>query len=673
MRARAALPSWLLAVLVASLCPGAAGEGGAAADPRSAVLSAARDDLAELRLGAALAAVSDVLASPDLPDDLRLDALVLRSQVHGASGDLDATEEDYRQILVLEPAFRPDPNLTSRKAAARFDAVRAAMLGTVRLLLDPPDAVVRFDGRVASRSAEGVYPALPGVRKLRIERRGFDAEERTVDVAVGREVSVSVRLVPNARTVVFRTEPDEVRVLVDGRDVGATARPRSPEGASIEGQPAELRLEDLPLGEHAFTLEKSCFRTVFRREMLAVDLMDSSPLVSEVIAMVPVVSALDVRGSVEDAEVLVDGKPAGALPQEAIRLCPGSRDVEVRARGRTVFRGSLDLEEGGSRVLEIRPRPNLALAGVSSVPAGFEALAAATSAAGRVNLPDSGDPGDAAAWKGTDVPAGVDLVLAVEPASGLRAARALLYSPILRIAEPVTDPGFGASRPSWSRAVFGLRVADGRVGGASRVVEVTPAGPASAAGIRAGDRVLAVGAARVSRAAEVVSALRRQAPGAPVEIEVQAPGAAPRTIRVTPAASPLCGETDAGAPDAFLAAWAASDGAAAGEGAAAALANLAVLLARHGRHEEALAVWSRVDFGTRSGIGAGTVDYLRSRSLEALGREAEARDALLRARSSGATIVDDEGLGVAPAAGDRLVDLGLADGRDRPGPAAIAR
>ena len=666
MRARAALASRLLAALLAAVAPCAGGEAGEAVDPRSATLAVAREDLSELRLDAALAAVSRVLASQDLPEALRLEALVLRAQAHGAAGDLDATEEDFREILLLDPSFRPDPTLTARKAAARFDAVRAATVGTVRLLLDPPDAIVRFDGRVASRSTEGVYPTLPGSRALRVERRGFDAEERTVDVAIGQEISLSVRLVPNARTVVLRTEPEDVRVLVDGREAGLTARPRLPDGTPLEGRAAELRLEDLPLGEHEFTLERTCFRTVTRREMLAVDLIDRSPLVSEVIEMVPVISTLAVRGAVKGAEAFVDGSPAGVLPQEAIRVCPGFRTVEVRARGRTLWRERMDLEEGRSRSIDVRPRPNLVLAGAETVPAGFEDLAASTSPAGTVGLPASGDPGDAAAWEQVDLPPDADLVLALEPASGLRAARLLLYSPILRIVEPVADSGFDGHRPEWSRAVFGLGVADSRIGGPARVVHVAPAGPAEASAIRVGDRVLAVGASKVSGSAEVVAALRRQAPGAPVEIAVEGSGSGPRTVRATPSASPLVGESRGPAPAGFLAAWAASDGAAGGEAAASALANLALLLAGHGRHEEAVAVWSRVDFGERRGIGSGTVDYFRALSLEALGREAEARDALLRARSSSATIGDDEGLAIAPAAADRLADLGLATRRDRP-------
>ena len=76
-----------------------------------------------------------------------------------------------------------------------------------------------------SGSSQG--PPTAGPVRLRLERKGFDPLERKIDVEPGRETPFVIRLVPNARSVVVRTEPDGVRVTVDGTAAGETARPAS--------------------------------------------------------------------------------------------------------------------------------------------------------------------------------------------------------------------------------------------------------------------------------------------------------------------------------------------------------------------------------------------------------------------------------------------------------------
>ena len=80
------------------------------------------------------------------------------------------------------------------------------------------------------------------------------------------------------------------------------------------------------------------------------------------------------------------------------------------------------------------------------------------------------------------------------------------------------------------RRVTGLRVADleraerTRLGGA-RVLSVVPGGAAEAAGLAAGDVILRVGARRIRRASDVVSALQLYRPGERVALSVMRAGA----------------------------------------------------------------------------------------------------------------------------------------------------
>jgi hypothetical protein len=112
--------------------------------------------------------------------------------------------------------------------------------------------------------------------------------------------------------------------------------------------------------------------------------------------------------------------------------------------------------------------------------------------------------------------------------------------------------------------------------------------------------------------------------------------------------------------ESLRAAWATVDAVADPVLAPAATANLALVLAEFGLHAEAADAWRRVDWPERPGLGRGTVRYYLGRELQRSGAKAEAIELLRQAAASGATALDDEGPAIAPAARDRLAELGVA-------------
>src|SRR5204863_5513512 len=124
-------------------------------------------------------AVDAFLERSDLSDATRVAALDLRAQAHVASDALDAAEKDYRAILQLDPGYAPGRDVTSKKAMDRFTRIRASMIGTVRLDLDPKDAALTVDGRRVS-VADGAFPAVKGERSLRFTHKGFDTLDASV-------------------------------------------------------------------------------------------------------------------------------------------------------------------------------------------------------------------------------------------------------------------------------------------------------------------------------------------------------------------------------------------------------------------------------------------------------------------------------------------------------------
>ncbi|MHC1558469.1 S1C family serine protease [Actinomycetospora sp. C-140] len=94
-----------------------------------------------------------------------------------------------------------------------------------------------------------------------------------------------------------------------------------------------------------------------------------------------------------------------------------------------------------------------------------------------------------------------------------------------RIGNELVTQGFA------TRAVLGVSVADGQ--GGATLGQITPGGPAAAAGLNQGDVVTKVGDRTIQDADSLVAAIRSQQPGAPVTLTVTSPGGQPRQVPVT--------------------------------------------------------------------------------------------------------------------------------------------
>jgi len=631
------------------------------------LLDAIRTDLVELRFEKALAGIDALLGQPDLGEVERGEALVLRSQAHVAFGDLAAAERDYREILRLRPAYVPDSMLTPSKAMKRFEKIRADTIGYLIVRVEPADAQLTLDGReVESMPGDGV-PLFAGEHLLLIRRDGFDPLEQVLTIDAGQDVLQEIRMVPNARTVVVRTEPAGVDVYLDGVRVGKTARPEdNPYRRGLDA--AELRLEALSLGEHEFELRKACFRSERRRDMVTVDLFDFSPKFYAVVDLVPVSSTLVFRGGPASGSVIVDDVRVGRLPLDPIEVCPGSHRFEVRFESRPVWRSDAVLEESEERVVEIVSRPNVVLYGTDEWPPELGGMRDSFNATTGLPLRRGVDLSDPASWARLDLPPDTDLALAPGPGSGDGATRDwYVYSPVLRAAHEIDLERGAPERPVWAGVSWGLFTVDSVVGGPAIVAEVAAGGSAAEAGIRPGDRIVTLGGTKVSGSAQVQRILDIASINAPLEIEWSSGGAVVRKGRIQGTSTPrLPVVPEDPLQRSVRAAWAVVDSICDVEWAPIALANLAMLLSSGGSHGAAAETWEGVSLPDRAGIGAGTVRYYLGKELQELGRTAEAREAHREAAASSATAFDDEGPGIAPAARDRLADLGVVAGTNAP-------
>jgi hypothetical protein len=625
-------------------------------------LDSIRDDLVGLRFEQALSAIEGFLGRPDLSLSDRADALVLRSQAHVAFGDLKAAEQDYREILSMRPRFVPDASLTPRKAVERFSRVRATLIGDLTVVLQPAEARVTFDGRDFTIAPDGTVPLLAGEHLVRAELEGFDSLQQTIEVEANRESRIELRLVPNARTVVLLTQPDGVDVTLDGVWIGHTSRPPGTGFPGTALKPAELRIENLGLGQHVFELSKPCYRTETFRDLLTVDLLDWSTKRYEPVVLARVHSTVVLGGGPPGADVIVDGQHRGRLPLAPFGVCPGERRFEVRLGGRRVWAGVGTMGESEEWVRTVEPRPNVVLVGAESWPP--ELLSYETAFNTTIEDDSPRDPFSAESWSewAGRLPPDTDLAIARGSGSTEATNGWVVYSPILKAVVPLEPGRVAVGRPSWTGVTWGLFVADSELGGPALVVDAAADHPASRAGLGAGDRLVSLGGTQVASSAQVQRILEVASSKAPLDVEWLSPdGTAHRgqlngkeTIRLMP------GRGDSAA-DLVRSAWAVVDAACNPAVSEAARANLALLLSNFGRYELAARAWKRVSLPERAGIGRGTVQYYLGQALERTGREREAVRAHQAAASSRGTAFDDEGPTVAPAARDRLADLGVAD------------
>jgi hypothetical protein len=525
------------------------------------------------------------------------------------------------------------------------------MIGATRIDAEPKDVSVTVDGRPVAPSADGLVPAVAGSRKLSVARKGFDAHDLDVSVVAGQETPVNVRLVPNARSVVVRTDVEGVSVVLDGVPAGETKRRI---GAGNDGEaPASVLIEDVAIGEHQIRLSKPCFADESFQEIVSVDVADRSPKQTRVVAMRPARTRVTTTGASYPGELRVDGERAGTLPLTSFERCPGVRTVEVLASGRVVWSGSMRAEEADI-TLDLAPRPNAVLVG-AEWPRSWGAATAAWSLRGRMEPPAGVDLATRAGWERVGLPPGTDLAVAVLRGAGVAGDdRIIVYGPAIKDVEEPASPPL-PSPPRWRVPALGAVPVDAG-GGAVVLASIAPSGPAARAGLLPGDRLVAVSGKTVSTAAAASDAVSESDAAVPLVVDVAPPGGAVRKVECGPTVEPRLVDATNGASRVVRAAWASVDAAAGGPDAAAALANFALLLEQSGRESAAQDAWRKVR-AIADGPLAARAAYALGAGLAARGKRDEAIAAFTQARSEASAIGDPV---LAAAASDRLADLGIA-------------
>ncbi len=278
--------------------------------------------------------------------------------------------KDLDAILALNPDFELDRNLTNARLQGVFDGLRNGKLCRVRITLSPEGGTLALDGKPSPLNPGAVKYLPPGTHTLSYKKPGYQVLEQSVDLALKEAKSLSFTLTRTSSTVLFNTSPPEAEILLDGKPVGTSGGQAPPSarataeklGLTLDQLSSDFILTDLAQGKHLIEVRAPCFRT--KRISLGEEF--SAPFADHILEpfqLEPSRGSLSISTDTPGGELFLSGKSLGSLPVKDLQVCTGVYDLQVRfpAGG---YSQRLEIGEGTSVDLQIRPKPRLALLGL---------------------------------------------------------------------------------------------------------------------------------------------------------------------------------------------------------------------------------------------------------------------------------------------------------------------
>lgn len=227
------------------------------------------------------------------------------------------------------------PKFEVERAESALETVRP-FVTTLELTSNQADATVFIkDLQVGKTPFEAPIPIDAGPNKIVLEKPGFARVERTVDVAKGKPVKLTLNMVPAEKTapakIVIAGAPDAV-IFIDGIEMGP---------APFSGE--------VPTGRHTFEARKKGWSTARQT--------------SQVIFAQPIKLTLTltrdlqegkvrIRTGYADATIKIDGEVKGVGTWEGL-LSAGGHQLEVTKDGYKTLTQEVALVADQERVLDL--------------------------------------------------------------------------------------------------------------------------------------------------------------------------------------------------------------------------------------------------------------------------------------------------------------------------------
>ena len=222
--------------------------------------------------------------------------------------------EDFSQDIDLKPD-------TSVEIRARLVRIEPGLVVTI----DIAGATVSLDGeQVGTGQKVIVDPAPRGRHEVTVEAEGYGSWNAQVDLKPGVVTPVEVSLRGSLGTIVLTSDPPGAMAFLDGEEQG----------------PTPVTIEPVAPGSHGLRLQAKGRSTVLQQVVV-----DPGKSVNIDLTLVEESGTLEVKPSVSDARVLINGVDVGAGKRSVGNLKPGSYSVRVTAADHTDFIKSVLVEE----------------------------------------------------------------------------------------------------------------------------------------------------------------------------------------------------------------------------------------------------------------------------------------------------------------------------------------
>ena len=312
------------------------------------------------RLNTLIAGFASLLPTPE-ERRLVMSAYELRGRARFNLRDRDGARADFSQLLANDA----DHQIASDASPAErelFESVRAAIVGSVTIVVTPADAALVLDDTRPVQAGGTALRLIAGPHTISANRADHAPVSRwPFRVEPGTTTPVVLNLERLSSTVEFVTVPAGVEVLIDDVVQGTTA----PAAGSAPLGEGRLTLAGVGPGVHKIEYRRGCYNAPPPSQLDTTKPADyRQPRATLTLAEAEL--AISVSGTrTTEASVRIDGRVDGVVPK-AVKLCEGMHTVEVRSRsGRDVRR--FDLKAGQRADFQAGLKPAFAMASDSGM------------------------------------------------------------------------------------------------------------------------------------------------------------------------------------------------------------------------------------------------------------------------------------------------------------------
>lgn len=256
--------------------------------------------------------------------------VILDGEPAGQTPYLEIVPAGRHTVTIRRDGFEEYSETINLKADTSIE-IRANLVRVepgLAVTVDVDDASVALDGKEIGVGRTVILdPAPRGTHELTVEAAGYGEWRARVNLSPGVVTPVEVNLRGSLGAIAVSTKPDGAMVSVDGEQKGE----------------APIKIEPLAPGAHGVRIDHAARSTVLQQVVV-----DPGKTVELNTRLIRESGALEVKPTVADARVLVNGVEIGRGKVAIENLRPGTYSVRVTAPDHTDFIKSVVVEQDKS-------------------------------------------------------------------------------------------------------------------------------------------------------------------------------------------------------------------------------------------------------------------------------------------------------------------------------------